>query len=172
MEKLEIALSRTRNPLVGPIIHFAIETALRRAEILALKWRHINLDQRTAHIEWSKTGKGRTIPLTDGSLAILQGRPSEGRQGPVFPITAVALRLAWERMRARAGLRDLRFHDLRHEAISRFCELGLTIPEVAVISGHKDPRMLFRYAHLRPTDLARKLSGRSWENELGQGLRT
>ena len=54
---------------------------------------------------------------------------------------------------------DLRFHDLRHEAISRFFELGLNIPEVAVISGHKDPRMLFRYTHLRAEELVGRLYG-------------
>ena len=52
---------------------------------------------------------------------------------------------------------DLRFHDLRHEAISCFFELGLNIPEVAVISGHKDPRMLFRYTHLRAAELVGRL---------------
>ena len=55
-------------------------------------------------------------------------------------------------------LSDLRFHDLRHEAISRFFELGLNIPEVAVISGHKDPRMLFRYTHLRAEDLVGRIA--------------
>jgi len=54
-------------------------------------------------------------------------------------------------------LSELRFHDLRHEAISRFFELGLNIPEVAVISGHRDPRMLFRYTHLRAVDLVNRL---------------
>jgi integrase len=58
-----------------------------------------------------------------------------------------ALRLAWERIRRRAGCTDLHFHDLRHEAISRFFEMGLTTPEVASISGHRDIRMLMRYAH-------------------------
>ena len=52
---------------------------------------------------------------------------------------------------------DLRFHDLRHEAISRLFELGLNIPEVAVISGHKDPRMHFQYMHLRAADLVDKI---------------
>jgi len=164
--KLNDALALTRNPLVAPMVHFAIETAMRRAEILALEWRHIDLTERTAHIPWSKTGKRRTIPLTDAALAVLEMRSRDGSEGRVFPMTAVAFRLAWERARRRAGLGDLRFHDLRHEAISRFCELGLTIPEVAVISGHRDPRMLFRYAHLRPGELARKLSGRSWQGEV------
>ena len=49
----------------------------------------------------------------------------------------------------KAGVTDLRFHDLRHEAISRFFEMELSVPEVALISGHRDPRMLFRYTHLR-----------------------
>ena len=53
---------------------------------------------------------------------------------------------------------DLRFHDLRHEAISRFFEMGLSVPEVAVISGHKDARMLFRYTHLRAEDLVKKIN--------------
>lgn len=52
---------------------------------------------------------------------------------------------------------DLRWHDLRHEAISQFFELGLSVPEVSLISGHKDPRMLFRYTHLRAADVATKL---------------
>ena len=63
------------------------------------------------------------------------------------PSPANALRLAWERIRRRAGCPDLHFHDLRHEAISRFFEMGLTTPEVASISGHRDIRMLMRYAH-------------------------
>jgi integrase len=81
-----------------------------------------------------------------------------------------ALKQAWERARDRAELGDLHFHDLRHEAISRLCEMGLTLPEVALISGHKDPRVLFRYVNLRPDDLAKKLAGRVWETSGGQAL--
>ena len=58
----------------------------------------------------------------------------------------------------RAGIQNLHFHDLRHEAISRFFELGLSVPEVALISGHKDMRMLFRYTHLKAENVAEKLS--------------
>lgn len=163
LERLQEAVAATRNELVNPIIQFAVETALRRAEILNLKWRDVQLEQRTAHIRWSKTGKGRTVPLTDGALQILRERLQESRgEERVFPTTAVALRLAWERLRRRAGLEDLRFHDLRHEAISRFCELGLSLAEVALISGHRDYRMLARYTHLQPMELATKLKGRLW----------
>jgi integrase len=65
--------------------------------------------------------------------------------------------MAWKRVVKRAGLVDLRFHDLRHEAISSFFEKRLSVPEVALISGHRDPRMLFRYTHPRPEDVATKL---------------
>ena len=60
-------------------------------------------------------------------------------------------------MRKRSDLCALRFHDLRHEAISRFFEMGLSISEVAVISGHKEARMLFRYTHLRAENIIVKL---------------
>lgn len=163
LERLEEALLKSRTPPLGPIVRFAIETALRRGEILTLKWDRVDFIGRTAHIPWSKTGKARTIPLTDGALAILRETlQAQSGEVSVFPTTAVALKQAWERLRGRAGLTDLRFHDLRHEAISRFFELGLSMPEVALISGHRDYRMLARYTHLRPTELAEKLRGRSW----------
>lgn len=75
----------------------------------------------------------------------------------IFPVSANALQLAWQRLKKRQGMPNLRFHDLRHEAISRLFERGLSLPEVALISGHKDPRMLLRYTHLRAEDLAKKL---------------
>ncbi len=69
----------------------------------------------------------------------------------------MAVRQAWDRLCRRAAIEDLHFHDLRHEAISRFFERGLSVPEVALISGHRDYRMLFRYTHLRAEDVAKKL---------------
>ena len=67
------------------------------------------------------------------------------------------LKSSWRRACSRAGISDQRFHDLRHEATSRFFEKGLNVMEVASITGHKDQRMLQRYTHLRAEDLARKL---------------
>ncbi|UUR08282.1 integrase [Sphingomonas glaciei] len=161
-ERLKVALKRTRNPLVASVVEFAIQTAMRRGEILALKWEQVNWHERTAFIADSKTGVPRTIPLLDGALAVLRQLRPELACGRVFPMSTEALKQAWERARDRAELGDLHFHDLRHEGISRLCEMGLTLPEVALISGHKDPRMLFRYVNLRPADLAKKLIGREW----------
>ncbi len=74
-------------------------------------------------------------------------------------LTGNAIRLAWEKVKKKTGVTDLRFHDLRHEAISRFFEMGLSVPEVALISGHRDPRMLFRYTHLKAEEVGKKIEG-------------
>jgi integrase len=171
-EKLQKALSGTRNPYIQPIVSLAIETGLRRREVLELTWSNVDLERRIAHIPTTKTGVPRTIPLTDAALQVINGLRKRGcdeLDAPLadrlFPITIEAFKQAWKRVQKRSGVRDLRFHDLRHEALSRFCELGLTLPELAVISGHKDPRMLFRYSHLRADDLAKKLAGRDWSRQ-------
>lgn len=158
MAKLFVGLKTTQNPNVSRIILFAAATGMRKSEILAVRWAHIAPDQRTLLIPDSKNGHPRTIPLSPAAISALPQKPPSQPAGDlVFPISSNALRLSWERLKQRSRIEDLRFHDLRHEAISRFFEMGLTIPEVSLISGHKDPRMLFRYTHLKANDVAEKL---------------
>lgn len=162
-ERILQALAQTRNGEVVLAIELAIETGLRRGELLSLTWENVDLDARVAHIPLTKTGVPRTIPLTNGAMRTLA--PKAKTCGKVVELTGNALRKSWNRVLQRAGITDLRFHDLRHEAISRFFEIGLSLPEVALISGHRDPRMLLRYTQLRASDLARKLEGRAWEKD-------
>lgn len=131
------------------IIEFAIETGMRRGEILNIKQEHIK--EQTLLVPETKNGHPRTIPLTKRALYILNNTELS------FPYTPNALKLAWNRLKKKGNIKDLHFHDLRHEAISRFFEKGLSIPEVALISGHKDVRMLFRYTHLKAEDILKKL---------------
>ena len=145
-----------RNKLIRSILIIAIETGMRRSELVSICWSNLDLDQRTLHLPITKNGHPRTIPLSTKAVEIIRNVPCIDER--VFPITANALRLAWERLRRRAGITNLHFHDLRHEAISRFFERGLSVPEVALISGHRDYRMLFRYTHLRAEDVAKKLT--------------
>ena len=155
-DRLEEAARQTKNPHIWPVIVFAIETGMRRGEILGLRWGHVDLDRRIAYLPLTKNGSSREVPLsTKAALVLARQRQRNDTPSP-FPVTPNGFRLAWDRLRNRAGLSELRFHDLRHEAISRFFELGLNIPEVAVISGHRDPRMLFRYTHLRAVDLVNR----------------
>lgn len=139
-----------------PLITLAIETGMRRGELLSIEWKDVDLSAPTIRILKTKNGHPRTIPLTPKAVEILSSL--ERKDDRVFPVTPNAVRLAWERLRKRAGLEDLRLHDVRHEAVSRFFEYGLTVPEVALISGHRDPRMLSRYTHLRPEKVAEKLA--------------
>ena len=149
--------SKSTVTYLKPIITLALETAMRRGEILAIRWDDINESLRTLRIPITKNGHPRVIPLSSKALTTLLGTP-RGNSERVYEVSPNAFRLAWERLRNRVGIKDLHFHDLRHEAISRFFELGLSIPEVALISGHRDPRMLFRYTHLRAEDVANKLN--------------
>lgn len=156
LERLTDALKSSRNKLIGVLYQFAIETGMRRGELLKLRWENVEEDRRILSIPEAKNGHPRVIPLTSAALALLSSLRNVG-VGTIFPLTPNAVRMAWERLRIRAGLPCLRFHDLRHEAISRFFERGLSIAEVALISGHRDVRMLFRYTHLRAEDVAKKL---------------
>ena len=156
LARLEHAAQKTLNPIILPMIHFALETALRRSEMLQARWSHADIEKRLLSVPRAKNGHPRVIPLTRRAIEVLELRKTHQINtqkkeiqltDPVFPTTAIALRLAWDRLTRRAGIEDLNFHDLRHEAVSRFFEMGLTMPEAASISGHRDPRMLFRYAH-------------------------
>jgi integrase len=153
------ALDQCRNKLVKPVFLFALATGMRRSEVLSLTWSNIDVKSRTAFLPMTKNGSCRTIPLSAAALALLEAQTLQRdlSQDQCFPLSANALRLAWERVKRRANIKDLRFHDLRHEAISRFFEMGLSVPEVSLISGHKDARMLFRYTHLKAERVAQKL---------------
>ena len=129
---------------------------MRRGELLSLTWQNINVEKRTAHLPITKNGDSRTIPLSSISIRILNYLPRH-MSGRLFPISSEALRGVWRRTTNKLGIEDLRFHDLRHEATSRFFEKGLNVMEVAAITGHKDLGMLQRYTHLRAEDLAKKL---------------
>ena len=154
-QALERAAEKCLNKLIWPLVVFAVETAMRRGEILSLRWQDVNLETQTATLRETKNGSPRTIPLSKRAVAILRTCPI--MEGQPFPLTEYSTHQAWTRLVRRAGVSNLRFHDLRHEGISALVEKGLSIPEVALISGHKDIRQLFRYTHLRPEDLAKKI---------------
>lgn len=159
----------TRNVWVKPLVMLALETAMRRGELLALDWENIRLHDRVAYLPLTKNGSSRSVPLSSKAVAILKALPRT-LHGPVFPITANALKLAFARAVTRARrlyiesggtdarvLVDLHFHDLRHIAISRLAEKLPNVIELAAVSGHRDVRMLNRYYHVRAEDLAAKL---------------
>jgi len=149
------AAQSCKNILIWPMVDFAIETGMRRSEILSLRWENLSDQQRIASLPDTKNGSKRDVPLTLKAAQVIANLPAHTEM--VFPTSDYAVRHAWDRLVKRAGIEDLRFHDLRHEAVSRFFEMGLSVPEVALISGHKDYRMLARYTHMTAENVRKRL---------------
>ena len=141
---------------IGPLITWAIETAMRRGEIAAMRWDHLDRKARVLLIPETKTGTPRRVPLSTAALAVLDGLPRR-LDGRVWGMRPDSISQAFERVCGAAGIEGLTFHDLRHEATSRLFEKGLNPMEVAAITGHKTLQMLKRYTHLRAEDLVGRL---------------
>jgi len=144
------------NKWMLPLVSFAIETAMRRSEILRLQWKDVHLEERYVHLSDSKNGDSRDIPLSTRAASILTGLPRH-ESGRVFPISADSVKKSFERATVRAGLENLRFHDLRHEATSRLAQKLSNVLELSSVTGHKSLAMIKRYYHPRAQDLAKKL---------------
>lgn len=136
------------------IIEFAVETAMRRGELLTLRREHIK--GKHAVLEDTKNGTRRLVPLSMRARALLDSLPAR-IDGKVFSLATHSVSVYFLRACREAKITDLHFHDLRHEGTSRLFEKGLSIMEAASITGHKTMSMLKRYTHLCPDSLADKL---------------
>ena len=152
----ELQPTGRRNVWMLSVALLALETGMRRSELLALRWRDINLDRRTATLHMTKNGDSRVVPLSTSAAQTLAAMP-RSICGAVFPITACALAANFDKAVARAQLPDLHFHDLRHTAITLMATKLPNLIELAAVSGHKSLKMLQRYYHPDVGDLARKL---------------
>ena len=141
---------------IGPLITWAIETAMRRGEIAAMRREHLDRQARVLLIPETKTGTPRRVPLSTAALTVLDSLPRR-LDGRVWGMRPDSISQAFERVCKAAGIEGLTFHDLRHEATSRLFEKGLNPMEVAAITGHKTLQMLKRYTHLRAEDLVNRL---------------
>ncbi|QBF27200.1 site-specific integrase [Pseudomonas tructae] len=136
------------------VIELAVETAMRRSELCGL--RRENVKPKHVLLEDTKNGTRRLVPLSSKARAALDSLPYR-LDGMVFSLAPHSVSLYFGRACKAALVRDLHFHDLRHEGTSRLFEKGLSIMEVASITGHKTMSMLKRYTHLCPDALADKL---------------
>lgn len=149
-------------PMV-PIVKFALGTAMREEEICRIRWEDVDERHRTVIVRDRKDprlkqGNHQKVPLLDSTgfdaWAILQEQGEEtGRRGRIFPYNSRSVGTAFRRACRKLKVEDLHFHDLRHDATSRLFEAGYTIEQVALVTGHKDWKMLRRYTHLRPEQL-------------------
>lgn len=155
-DELEILIAHSDSPVFGDLCRFAVETAMRRGELGRMRWTDVDLRDRTLHIPKTKNGVPRTIPLSRRATAILQQLPRR-LDGSVWGLKADSITQAFIRARERAGIEDLHFHDLRHEATSRLHALGLNVIDLAAITGHQELQSLKRYTHPKGRALVGKL---------------
>ena len=169
-KRLLRACDEHSNPYLGWIVRLALYTAMRKSEITSLTRSQINLNKRTILLLDTKNSSARTVPLSTKAFQVIDaalnhptspvdsnlifaGEPGKDGSRKPYVINRV-----WSNALKRAEITKFRFHDLRHEATSRFVEAGLSDQEVASITGHKSMQMLKRYTHLRTEDLVSKIS--------------
>lgn len=151
---------------LSSIIVIAIETGMRSAEILSMKWEDVDFINRRVLLRHTKNGDSRVVPLTTRAKTELQNLKSNQESELVFPYCRWQVRRQFMKAVSKAksahkGVQnpfiDLRFHDLRHEALSRLSDKGLNVIELAHISGHRTLSMLRRYTHPCHETLLNKL---------------
>lgn len=144
-EQLVSEAIRSGNAVLHSAILIALETAMRQGEILKLKWSDIDFYREQITVRDTKNGLNRVIVMTNRlTVHLLAQEQSSDR---LFEISASGVQQAFRKLVRRLQMHDLRFHDLRHEAISTFFEMGLSVPEVQLMSGHRTLDQLMRYSH-------------------------
>jgi len=136
---------------IEDLIWFSIHTAMRLGEVTRIRWSDLSEDGRTVIIRQRKHPKQKRdqrVPLLPEAVEIIERQPRIADE--IFPFDGRSVSTAFQRARDAAGLEDIRWHDLRHEGVSRLFERGLDTMSVAVFSGHRDINMLRRYTHLSP----------------------
>lgn len=160
-EKIKTAKS-VRTLLIREVAMFAIETAMRQAELARARREHVDKAKRVIYVpkskmDWLTGNKGKVVPLSPRALEIIENLPVSFIEGSLFGMNAEQIKKGWIRLCRNEKLDDLHFHDLCHEATSRLFEAGFTIAEVSAITGKKDWRTLERYTHPDAEKLALRM---------------
>lgn len=132
---------------------FAIETAMRAGEIVGLTWGAVDLKARVAHLPMTKNGEPRDVPLSTEAVRLIEALPVAD---PVFDLTSRQLDVLWRKLRDRAGVVNLTFHDARHEAITRLAR-RVDVLDLARIVGHRDISQLMTYYDATAGEIAERL---------------
>uniref|UniRef100_UPI004048E4F1 site-specific integrase n=1 Tax=Polynucleobacter sp. TaxID=2029855 RepID=UPI004048E4F1 len=166
-ENILLGYATESTPLpLSSIIIIAVETGMRSAEILSMRWEDVDLINRRVLLRHTKNGESRVVPLTSRAKNELEKLTSRYESELVFPYCRWQIRRQYIKAVAKAksahkGVQNpfigLRFHDLRHEALSRLSDKGLNVIELAHISGHRTLSMLRRYTHPNHETLLNKL---------------
>jgi integrase len=140
------------------LIRFAIHSAMRQEEICNIKIEDIDFNENTVIIRdrkdpQNKKGNDQVIPIFDEGWSLVIKYAGDRKKGRVFPYNHSSVSASFTRICKECEIENLHFHDLRHTAIGILFSLGLQIQEVAIVSGHKDWKMLKRYTHIKAKDV-------------------
>jgi integrase len=152
-QRLIVAIENDENQTAAQAIMLLLLTGGRRNEITQAKWEYINWERRTLLVPLSKSGKPRAIALNGPALSLLRAIPRRADNPHIFPSPvngkpSASLFFPWDRIRKRAGLKDVRLHDLRHSYASFLVNQGISLYVVQGLLGHAHSRTTQRYAHL------------------------
>jgi len=160
VQRLFDELDSNRNVQVGQVIRLLLYTGARKREILDARWEEIDFNRRLLMIPAarSKSKKVHYIPLSDAAIELLQSLPRQDDIPWVFfnPKTKkppVSMTCAWDTIRKKVGIPEVRLHDLRHSFASFLVNSGRSLYEVQKLLGHHDPKVTMRYAHLSPQSM-------------------
>ncbi|MHC4621322.1 MAG: tyrosine-type recombinase/integrase [Planctomycetota bacterium] len=137
-----------------PVLVVALNTGLRRGELLTLQWEQVDMHEKVITVKHSKSGKVRYVPLNDMVWNYLHAQPGGHDKGPVFTFQGnpvASIKTAFAAAVRRAGIPPLRFHDLRHTFATRMVLAGADLPTVQELMGHASITTTRRYAHPAPS---------------------
>ncbi len=140
------------------ILIIALNTGMRRGEILSLSWENVNLSKRCIHIEDSKSGKSRNVPMNSLVVETLSVIPQDSEFVFFNPMTGKPIKdvkTTFKKTCEKAKIKELRFHDLRHTSATKMIEIGVDLVTVSKILGHSSIQMTMRYAHPTPENMQR-----------------
>jgi integrase len=156
------ALLGACSPRLRQLVEIALETGLRKGELLSLRWENVDLRNRMVRVEHSKNGDRRDVPMTERVQEILQAIPRRLDTPYLFAAPdgrpQADLKKAWGNAVRRSGIKNFTFHDLRHTFASYLVMGGADLRSVQTLLGHKDITMTTRYAHLSPAHLREAIS--------------
>jgi integrase len=150
ISRLLAACEVSAHPELATVVTLALNTGMRKGEVLGLTWDRVDFSRGVLLLEKTKSGRRREVPMNDAVYAALSGRPGQ-REGRVF--LSRNIRKAFDKAVEAAKLEDFRFHDLRHTAARYLVMRGASLADVRAVLGHSDVKMTMRYAHLSPEHL-------------------
>jgi integrase len=160
LERLKVSAGEDLTKTTARAFHaflFAIETAMRAGEVVGLEWDKVDLESRVCHLPMTKNGTRRDVPLSQEAVRLLEVLPSANqKKGSVFELSSSQTESLWRKIRDRAGVTDLHFHDSRHEAITRLSR-KLDVLSLARMVGHRNLNQLMAYYNESAADLAKRL---------------